>query len=83
MNHELVSKAKQKVPSIPILVNMVSKRVKQLNTGMRPYVMPLSPEEDKLDIALREIAEGKLIAQTEKDVAQKDDGLAGGFSTLV
>lgn len=51
------------MPSIPVLVNMISKRVRQLNTGFRPYVRPQSPNEDKLDIALREIAEGKLIAE--------------------
>ena len=57
MNQELVTKAKAQIPSIPVLVNMVSLRVKELNEGKRPYVMPKSPEEDKLDIALREIAE--------------------------
>lgn len=73
MNSELVNSAKKRVPSIPILVNMVSKRVKQLNTGMRPYVMPLSPDEEKIDIALREIAEGKLIAQNDFDAVAKDE----------
>ncbi len=73
MNQELIALAKQRVPSIPILVNMVSKRVKQLNTGMRPYVMPLSPEEEKVDIALREIAEGKIIAENDFDAVAKDE----------
>jgi DNA-directed RNA polymerase subunit K/omega len=44
---------------------MVSKRVRQLIAGQRPYVKPLGPEEDKQDIALREIAEGKLVAEVE------------------
>jgi len=44
---------------------MVSKRVRQLNAGFRPYVRPASPDEERLDIALREIAEGKLIAEME------------------
>ncbi len=48
---------------MPVLINMVSKRVRQLNTGFRPYVKPQSPNEEKVDIALREIAEGKLIAE--------------------
>ena len=65
MNLELLEAARTCVPSVPILVNMISKRVKQLNAGMRPYVKPLSQEEDKLDIALREIAEGKIIAELE------------------
>lgn len=73
MNQELVSQAKARIPSVPILVNMVSKRVKELNSGMRPYVMPLSPDEDKLDIALREIAEGKLIAENDFDAVERDE----------
>lgn len=53
-------KAAQKIISDPnILINVVSKRAKQLKNGMTPMVESLeklSPE----DIALREIAEGKL-----------------------
>ena len=63
MNVELLEAAKARVPSVPILINMVSLRVKQLNSGFRPYVKPESPNEEKLDIALREIADGKLIAE--------------------
>jgi DNA-directed RNA polymerase subunit omega len=63
LNVDLVNKAKERVPCIPVLINMVSKRVKQLNSGFRPYVKPDPPDEDKLDIALREIAEGKIIAE--------------------
>lgn len=67
MTHEQLDKARAKIPSVPVLVNMVSKRVKQLNAGLRPYVKPLSPDEDKLDIALREIAEGKIVAEVDFD----------------
>ena len=74
MNQELVLKAKARVASIPILVNMVSKRVKQLNTGMRPYVMPLSPD------ALREIAEGKLIAENDFDAVAQDEAAHARWS---
>ena len=63
LNAKLMEDAKLRVPSVPVLINMVSKRVKQLNTGFRPYVKPLTPDEEKVDIALREIAEGKLIAE--------------------
>ena len=73
MNQELVEKARARISSVPILVNMVSKRVKQLNMGMRPYVKPLSPNEDKLDIALREIGEGKLIAEVDFDAVKRDE----------
>lgn len=67
MNIELIEKAKARVPSVPVLVNLVSKRVKQLNRGDRPYVKPLSVDEDRADIALREIAEGLLISEIDFD----------------
>ncbi len=60
---ELLAQAKERVPSIPVLVNMVSKRVRQLNAGYGPYVKPNDPDEERLDIALREIVEGKVIAE--------------------
>lgn len=63
MNTELLEQAKDRVPSIPVLINMVSKRVRQLNAGLRPYVRPESPNEDVVDTALREIAQGKIIAE--------------------
>jgi len=65
LNVKLLEEAKAHVPSIPVLINMVSKRVRQLNAGFRPYVKRNSPDEDMLDIALREISEGKLIAEIE------------------
>ena len=73
MNLELLESARVRIPSVPILVNMASKRVKQLNAGMRPYVKPLSMEEDKLDIALREIAEGKLVAEVDFDAVKEEE----------
>lgn len=63
MNTKLLEEAKARVPSVPVLINMLSKRVKQLNAGLRPMVKPEHPNEDKLDIALREVAMGKLIAE--------------------
>ena len=63
MNLKLLEAAKLRVPSIPVLINMISKRVRQLNSGFRPYVKPESPDEERVDIALREVAEGKLIAE--------------------
>ena len=74
MNTELLDKARERIPSVPVLINMISKRVKQLNGGQRPYVKPQSPGEDKLDIALREIAEGKIIAEIEFNPTEEDTG---------
>ncbi len=59
MNIALIEAAKERIPSVPVLVNMVSQRVRQLNSGDRPYVKPKVGEE-KADVALREIAEGKI-----------------------
>ena len=73
MNLELLDKARMVVPSVPVLINMVSKRVRQLNVGMRPLVRPSTPDEDMLDIALREIAEGKLTAEVDfNKIAQQE-----------
>jgi len=59
LNIDLVNAAKARIQSIPVLVNMVSQRVRQLNNGERPLVKPTVGEE-KVDVALREIIEGKL-----------------------
>lgn len=59
MRNEYLDAAKQVIPDFYILVNVVSRRVKQLRRGSRPLVESL----EKLlaeDIALREIAEGKI-----------------------
>ena len=73
MNLELLESARERVGNVPILVNMASKRVKQLNAGMRPYVKPLSQDEDKLDIALREIAEGKLEYEVDMEAVKEEE----------
>ena len=67
MNVELLKKAHERVPSVPVLVNLVSKRVKQLINGEKPLVRPLSSDEDKVDTALREVADGKLISEIDFD----------------
>jgi len=75
LNIEMLNRAKERVPSIPVLINMVSKRVRQLNQGFRPYVKPSSPDEDKVDIALREIADGVLIAEMEFSAPDDEDDI--------
>ena len=71
MNIALLEQAKARVPSVPVLVNMVSMRFRQLNEGMRPLVKPF-PEEDRLDLVLREIAEGKLQSEYDFDACARD-----------
>ena len=63
MDIAYLDKAKDRINNTPLLINMVSRRVKQLNSGQRPLVKPDSPKQPTIDIALKEIAEGKLIAE--------------------
>ena len=63
MNAMYLEKARERMPNIPLLVNVVSKRVRQLNAGHRPLIKPDFPGMDHMDLALKEIAEGKLSAE--------------------
>lgn len=65
MNRQLVEKAAKVVPFPPILINAVSKRVRQLNAGARPLI-EVQPRMDAADIALAEIAEGKIKVHEKK-----------------
>ena len=59
INTVLLDKASKVIPNPNILVNLISKRVKQLRDGSVPLVQSL----EKLtleDTALREIIEGKI-----------------------
>ncbi len=70
MNFDLLEQAKNRVPSIPVLVNMCSIRGKQLNQGLRPLVRP-NPGEETIDTVLREIGEGKLVSQVDFDTLER------------
>jgi DNA-directed RNA polymerase subunit omega len=63
MNLDNLNAAKLRVPNASVLINMVSRRVKQLIFGDRPLVKSADPCEDLEDIVLREIADGKLVAE--------------------
>ena len=64
MNTTYLDKARQQVSDIPLLINMVSRRVKQLALpDQRPMVKPDSPNMERMDLALKEIAEGKITAE--------------------
>jgi len=63
MNAELVKKALEKVVNANVLVNLVSRRVRQLNSGGGDLSRPLIADVGNLgaaDIALREIVEDKM-----------------------
>ena len=74
MNAELLKKAHEKIPSVPVLVNLISKRERELINGAKPLIKPESLDVDKCDIALQEVAEGKLIAEIDFDaIARAED----------
>jgi DNA-directed RNA polymerase subunit omega len=59
MNADLLTAASEVITNQQILVNMVSRRVRQLSLGHRPLVQ-YAPGLREADIALTEIANGKL-----------------------
>jgi DNA-directed RNA polymerase subunit omega len=59
MRDDYIKEAIKSIPDPNVLINVVSRRVKQLKRGNRPLVESLeklSPE----DVALREVIEGKI-----------------------
>jgi DNA-directed RNA polymerase subunit omega len=63
MNAELVKKASEKITNPHVLVNIVSRRVRQLNAGGGGAANPLVANTTNMgfaDIALREIIEEKI-----------------------
>lgn len=63
-----LDEALKAVQNQQVLINMVSQRVRQLNQGHRPLVETF-PRMSLADVALKEIAEGKLVAEA----ASEDD----------
>jgi DNA-directed RNA polymerase subunit omega len=59
MKSKYFEPARQQIPSPELLVNIVSKRVRQLTQGHRPLTL-VDPKMDYADIALKEISEGKI-----------------------
>ena len=63
MNSELCKKALEKVGNANVLINLVSRRVRQLNSGGGGLNRPLVADTTNLgmaDVALREIIEEKI-----------------------
>src|SRR6202011_5039706 len=59
MTTQLLQEAAQAIPNQQLLINVVSKRVRQLGLGHRPMV-ETTPRMSLTDIALKEIIAGKL-----------------------
>lgn len=73
MNFEYLDAAAARIPNKPLLINLVSRRVKQLNMGQRPMVKPDHPHQENLDIALKEVMEGLLDAEVVTKAQQVSD----------
>ncbi len=70
MNADLVDKAATVILHRPLLINMVSKRVRQLNSGRHPLV-DRTPGMGMADVALLEIIEGKVIvAEPDEEIEE-------------
>jgi DNA-directed RNA polymerase subunit omega len=66
MTTQLLQEAAQVIPNQQLLINVVSKRVRQLGLGHRPMV-EVGPRASLTDIALKEIIAGKLTYESLKD----------------
>jgi DNA-directed RNA polymerase subunit omega len=60
MSSNLLEEASKVIPNTAVLINLVSKRVRQLSNGQRPLV-EIGPRMSNADIALQEIIEHKLV----------------------
>lgn len=70
MNSQLVEDALKIITNSQILINVVSKRVRQLSAGAKPTV-EVHPKFGLSDIALQEIIEGKLRLDTSAEAPAK------------
>lgn len=62
MNEQYLARAREKVDDVRLFINGVSARAAQLAKGARRLVPTLpNDERSNLDIALLEVAEGKVI----------------------
>lgn len=91
MNAELVRLALEKVGHPHILINVISRRVRQLNAGGGGLSRPLvanTENQGVADIALREIVEEKLgwvvpeLAEVTRPVKRKVRGISPVVKTL-
>lgn len=60
MNTDYLNRAKEQIPDAKTLIILASKRARALAYGARPMVR--CKDENNIDVALLEIAEGKLQA---------------------
>ncbi len=73
MQSSLLDEASKVVPDQQKLINIVSKRVRQLSQGHRPLVAVL-PRMVYSDIALKELIDGKLTYRDVQTPAEDAEG---------
>lgn len=78
MKAELVQIARSLITNPDILVNMVSRRVRQLGLGYRPLI-PVDPTMTFMDVALKEICEKKLVFE---EIVDEENGTAARKKTV-
>ena len=62
MRNDYIKEALKVIPNPNLLINVVSRRVKQLRRGNRPLVESLERLSSE-DLALREIIDGKISSE--------------------
>ena len=69
-----MKQAADKIPNPNILINTISRRVRQLTAGSRPLLNDIVGNPPTIDIALRELIEEKITwsPHTEKDQSESD-----------
>lgn len=72
MKAELIEKASKIIPEPQLLINVVSRRVQQLNNGQSPLI-PTTPHMGNANIALTEIIEGKLVYKIESELSSEEN----------
>jgi DNA-directed RNA polymerase subunit omega len=72
MNIKYLDAARPYAPNQEILINMVSRRVRQLSQGHRPLTQ-VEPRMETMDIALKEISEGKFQYEIFDPVKPEDE----------
>ena len=76
MQSHLLEKAEKVVNNPQILVNIISRRVRQLSNGHRPLVEVL-PRMGLSDIALTEVIEGKITYRSHRRIQGRANRAAG------
>jgi DNA-directed RNA polymerase subunit omega len=70
MNYQLLDEANKTIENKQVLVNMISRRVRQLSSGVRPHV-EVEPRMTFADVAMAEIIAGKLKAEWPDELETK------------